>query len=104
MLKCDAIDLQFNSWEATCRGALLLIQNCPLSMQAAGFYFAHEFGSKAEVGGHHVLRDALDEFGEAGGKAPVSLFAGGGVDIKAVLLGGGEGALDDEAEISIDKG
>ncbi len=29
--------------------------------------------------------------------------AGGGVDIEEVLLGGGEGALDDEAKVSIDR-
>lgn len=67
---------------------------------AAAFELADELGGEAEVGGDHILGDALDELGEAGGEAEVAFFAGVGEEIEAVLLGGGEGALNDETEIA----
>ena len=71
---------------------------------AAAFEFADEFGGEAEIGGDHVLGDALDEFGKAVGEAEVAFFAGIGLHEEAVLLGGGEGALNDEAEVAVDLG
>ena len=47
------------------------------------------------------MGDALDELGVAGGEASVAFFAGVGFLKKAMLLGGGEGALDDEAEVAV---
>lgn len=71
---------------------------------AAAFELADELGGEAEIGGDHVLGDALDEFGETGGESEIAFFAGVGKEVEAVLLGGGEGTLDDEAEVAVDLG
>src|ERR1700743_3784338 len=62
----------------------------------------YEFGGEAEVRGDHVLGDALDKFGEVGVEMMIAFFSGEGVDVEEALLGGGEGALDDEAEVVVE--
>lgn len=71
---------------------------------AAAFELADEFWGEAKIGGDHVLGNTLDELGEAASESEIALFTGVGEEIEAVLLGGGEGTLDDETEIAVDLG
>ena len=68
------------------------------------FDLADEFRGEAQVGGDHILRNALDEIGEGPVEMVVALLAGEGIDKKKILLGGGESALNDETEVAIQLG
>ena len=68
------------------------------------FDLADEFRGEAEEGGHHVLGHALNKGGEGFVEVMIAFLSGEGVDKEEVLLGSGEGALDDEPEIAVQQG